>query len=125
MNPETKSNGPHRVIGKPSRRVDARAKVTGSTQFADDLSVPRMLHCKLLRSKLPHARIRRVDTSRALQAPDVVLVLTGAEFPIPFGILPVSEDEHALCTDKVRFVGDPVAAVIARSEEAGPPIGRF
>src|SRR5205814_4563253 len=65
---------------------------------------------------LPHARILRLDASRALAHPGVLLVLTGADFPIPYGILPVSQDEHALAVDRVRFVGDPVAAVIARDE---------
>ncbi|RMH39619.1 MAG: aldehyde oxidase [Deltaproteobacteria bacterium] len=106
-----------KVIGKRRRRVDGRAKVTGKTLFADDLSLPRMLHCKLLRSHLPHARIRSIDTSKAEAHPGVKLVLTGAHFPIPYGILPVSEDEHALQPDRVRFVGDPYAAVIADSEE--------
>src|SRR6185295_1451688 len=104
------------LIGKPRRRVDARAKVTGQTKFADDLMLPRMLHCKLLRSTVPHARIVRIDASRALAHPGVHLVMTGRDFPIPYGILPVSQDEHALAVDRVRFVGDPVAAVIARDE---------
>jgi len=104
------------TIGKPRRRVDARAKVTGQTRFADDLMLPRMLHCKLLRSALPHARIVRIDVTRAAAHPGVALVLTGDDFPIPYGILPVSQDEHALARDRVRFVGDPVAAVIARDE---------
>ena len=104
------------IIGAPRRRVDARAKVTGQTRFADDLALPRMLHCKLLRSTVPHARILRIDFSKALAHPGVHLVLTGRDFPIPYGILPVSQDEHALATDRVRFVGDPVAAVIARDE---------
>lgn len=105
-----------KVVGKARRRVDARAKVTGQTRFADDLAFPRMLFAKLLRSRLPHARIVRMDTAAAAAAPGVELVLTGADFPIAFGILPVSQDEHALCQDRVRYVGDPVAAVIARSE---------
>jgi 4-hydroxybenzoyl-CoA reductase subunit alpha len=104
------------IIGTPRRRVDARAKVTGQTRFADDLALPRMLHCKLLRSTVPHARIVRIDFSKALAHPGVHLVLTGRDFPVPYGILPVSQDEHALATDRVRFVGDPVAAVIARDE---------
>ncbi len=104
------------TIGKPRRRVDARAKVTGQTRFADDLMLPRMAHCKLLRSSVPHARIRRIDTSRAAAHPGVYLVLTGRDFPVSYGILPVSQDEHALAVDRVRFVGDPVAAVIARDE---------
>jgi 4-hydroxybenzoyl-CoA reductase subunit alpha len=104
------------VIGKPRRRVDGRAKVTGQTRFADDVMLPRMVHCKLLRSPVPHARIVRIDTTRAASNPGVHLVLTGDSFPISYGVLPVSHDEHALCPDKVRFVGDPVAAVIARDE---------
>jgi 4-hydroxybenzoyl-CoA reductase subunit alpha len=105
-----------RLIGQPRRRVDGRAQVTGQTRFADDIMLPRMLHCRLLRSSLPHARITHIDTSRAEQAEGVSLVLTGDAFPTPYGILPVSHDEHALCRDVVRFVGDPVAAVIARDE---------
>jgi len=104
------------VIGVPRRRIDARAKVTGQTRFADDISLPRMAHCKLLRSPHPHARITKIDTSRARAYPGVYLVLTGKDLPIPYGILPVSQDEHALCTDHVRHVGDAVAAVIAREE---------
>ena len=105
-----------RVIGKPLRRVDGRAKVTGQTRFADDLALPGMLHMKLLRSTVPHARILSVDGTGAAALAGVKLVLTGRDFPIPFGILPVSQDEHALCTDTVRFVGDPVAAVVASDE---------
>jgi 4-hydroxybenzoyl-CoA reductase subunit alpha len=105
-----------KIIGKARRRVDARAKVTGQTRFADDLMLPRMLHCRLLRSTVPHAEIVRIDTSRALAHPGVHLVLTGKDFPIPYGILPVSQDEHALAVDRVRFVGDPVAAIVARDE---------
>jgi CO/xanthine dehydrogenase Mo-binding subunit len=106
------------IIGKPRRRVDGRAKVTGQTRFADDVMLPRMVHCKLLRSTVPHARITRIDASRALARPGVLLVLTGRDFPISYGILPVSQDEHALCIDRVRFVGDPVAAVAAIDEDA-------
>src|SRR5207247_9525596 len=105
-----------KVVGAPRRRADGPAKVTGQTKFADDLMLPRMVHCKLLRSTIPHARIVRIDVSRARAHPGVYLALTGADFPIPYGILPVSQDEHALATDRVRFVGDPVAAVIARDE---------
>ena len=106
----------HRIVGTPRRRVDARAKVTGQTRFADDLFFPRMLHGRLLRSPHPHARIVSIDTARAEMAPGVHLVLTGRSFPITYGVLPVSHDEHALCPDLVRFVGDPVAAVIATDE---------
>jgi len=105
-----------RVIGVPRRRVDGRAKVTGQTRFADDIFLPRMAHCKLLRSPHPHARILKIDVSRAMAHPGVYLVLTGKDLPIQYGILPVSQDEQALCVDHVRHVGDPVAAVVAREE---------
>src|SRR5216117_890169 len=106
------------VVGKPFRKVDARAKCTGQTKFADDIFLPRMLYCRILRSHLPHALIKSIDLSKALALPGVLAVLTGKDLPIPYGILPVSQDEHALCIDKVRFVGDPVAAVAATTEEA-------
>src|SRR5436190_9147988 len=107
---------PMKVIGIPRRRVDGRAKATGQTRFADDVVLPRMVHAKLLRSPVPHARIERLDAARAAALPGVHLVLTGNDLPIPYGILPVSQDEHALAIDRVRFVGDPVAAVVARDE---------
>ncbi|HET7790924.1 MAG TPA: molybdopterin cofactor-binding domain-containing protein [Gemmatimonadales bacterium] len=107
-----------RVVGKAHRKVDATAKVTGETLFADDLALPRMLFGKLLRSPHPHARVLSVNVEAAARAPGVLAVLTGRDLPVPFGILPVSQDEHALALDKVRFVGDPVAAVAATSEEA-------
>ncbi|HEU4834716.1 MAG TPA: molybdopterin cofactor-binding domain-containing protein, partial [Pyrinomonadaceae bacterium] len=105
------------VIGKPFRKVDARAKCVGQTKFADDIVLPRMLFCKILRSHLPHALIKNIDVSKALALPGVFAVVTGKDFPIPYGILPVSQDEHALCVDKVRFIGDPVAAVAAIDED--------
>lgn len=105
-----------RVIGVPRRRVDARAKVTGQTRFADDITLPRMAFCKLLRSPHPHARIRSINISRAAAHPGVYLVLTGKDLRIKYGVLPVSQDEQALCFDHVRYVGDPVAAVVAREE---------
>jgi 4-hydroxybenzoyl-CoA reductase subunit alpha len=105
------------VIGEPLAKVDAAAKVSGQTVFADDVVLPRMAFAKLLRSPHPHARILSVDASRAAAMPGVFATLVGSELPIPFGILPVSQDEHALCISKVRFVGDPVAAVAAVDEE--------
>ncbi|HEY6928218.1 MAG TPA: molybdopterin cofactor-binding domain-containing protein [Thermoanaerobaculia bacterium] len=109
---------PTRVVGRPYPKVDAAAKVAGVTKFADDFFLPRMLHCKILRSKLAHALVKRVDAAPALAFPGVVAVATGRELPIAFGILPVSQDEHVLAVDKVRYVGDPVAAVAATSEDA-------
>src|SRR4051812_6524537 len=105
------------IVGKPRRRVDARAKVTGQLRYADDLSLPRMLFAKLLRSPHPHAVVQNVDAEKASQHPGVHLVLTGADFPVPFGIMPVSVDEYPLARERVRYVGDPVAAVIAVDEQ--------
>ncbi len=107
-----------RVVGSSVRKVDGLSKCAGVTKFADDIVLPRMLFCKLHRSPVPHARIVRVNTSKAAKMPGVLAVLTGKDLPIPFGILPVSQDEHALCLDKVRLVGDPVAAVAAVDEDA-------
>jgi 4-hydroxybenzoyl-CoA reductase alpha subunit len=106
-----------KVVGKALRKVDARQKVTGQTPFADDLSAPRMVYMKLLRSTEPHARIVSIDTSKAEAMPGVVGVLRGEELPILFGILPVSQDEHTLAFEKVRFVGDPIIAIAALDEE--------
>src|SRR5712691_10732601 len=112
------NNGkPLNVVGKPFRKVDARAKCTGQTKFADDIVLPRMLYCKILRTHLPHALIKNINVSKALATPGVMAVITGKDLPIPYGILPVSQDEHALCIDKVRFIGDPVAAVAAIDED--------
>jgi len=104
------------VVGKARRRVDGRAKVTGQLRFADDLALPRMLHCKLLRSPHPHALVESIDVEGARRHPGVHLVLTKQDFPVPFGIMPVSIDEFPL-TDHARHVGDPVAAVIAVDEQ--------
>jgi 4-hydroxybenzoyl-CoA reductase subunit alpha len=106
-----------KVVGRPLARVDAAAKVTGVAVYADDLHLPRMLHCRILRSPHPHARILSVDASAARRIPGVKAVLTGHDLPIRFGILPVSQDERALEFEKVRYVGDPVAAVAAVEEE--------
>ncbi|HEV2829310.1 MAG TPA: hypothetical protein VGW76_17060, partial [Pyrinomonadaceae bacterium] len=108
---------PLKIVGKPFRKVDARAKCTGQTKFADDIVLPRMLFCKILRSHLPHALIKNIDTSKAAALPGVFAIITGKDLPISYGILPVSQDEHALSIDKVRFVGDPVAAVAAIDED--------
>src|SRR3989475_2158091 len=106
------------VIGRSLPKIDAWAKVTGETKFADDMALPRMAHGKLLRSPHPHARIRGIDTSRAAALPGVYAVITGNDLPrVKFGILPVSQDEEALCIEKVRMVGDAVAAVAAVDEE--------
>jgi 4-hydroxybenzoyl-CoA reductase alpha subunit len=105
------------VIGHPQPKIDALRHVTGETRYADDLALPRMIYGKLLRSVYPHARILGIDASRALALPGVCAVITGTDLPIKYGIMPSTQDEEALCVDRVRFVGDPVAAVAALDEE--------
>src|ERR1043165_817067 len=104
------------IIGKRTAMVDAAEKTTGAGKYTDDLSVPGMLVGKILHSPYPHARIRSIDTSRAKALPGVVAVVTGSDAPTTYGILPIGHDEHALCTDKVRYVGDNVACVAAVDE---------
>lgn len=104
------------VIGKSVAFVDAAEKTTGSGKYTDDLSLPGMLIGKILHSPHPHARIKRIDASKALALEGVVAVVTGQDAPNKYGILPVGHDETALAVDKVRYVGDNVACVVAVNE---------
>ncbi|MCU1271060.1 MAG: hcrA [Acidobacteriaceae bacterium] len=104
------------IIGKPIAMVDAAGKTTGAGKYTDDLSLPGMLTGKILHSPHPHARIKRIDASRAEKLDGVVAVVVGSDAPNPYGILPVGHDEHALAVDKVRYVGDNVACVAAEDE---------
>jgi len=105
------------IIGKSIPRVEGLSKATGKAEYTSDLSFPGMLFCRLLRSPHAHAKIVGIDCSAVLAFPGVVEVMTGSELLVSFGVLPVTEDEHALAHDKVRYVGDPVAAVVAVDEE--------
>ncbi len=107
-----------KVVGKRLPRVDAVPRVTGRAVYADDIVLPRTLHCRILRSPHPHARILSVDASAARRMPGVKAVITGQDLPVKFGILPVTQDERALEHEKVRYVGDPIAAVAATDEES-------
>jgi 4-hydroxybenzoyl-CoA reductase alpha subunit len=104
------------VVGKRNLKYDWPGKLTGAAKYTDDLKLPRMIYGRLLRSPYPHAQVLRVDTSRAERLPGVFAVLTGKDLPIKYGILPSSQDENALAVDRVRYVGEPVAAVAAVDE---------
>ena len=104
------------IIGKPIAMVDAAGKTTGAGKYTDDLSLPGMLVGKILHSPYPHARIKRIDTSRAQAIEGVVAIAIGQDAPKTYGILPVGHDENALAVDKVRYVGDNVACVVAIDE---------
>lgn len=109
--------GEFRHVGRPQRKVDGLAKATGAAQYTDDLSLPGMLHAKTLRSPHAHARLRAVEAAEARRLPGVLAVITGQDLPVRYGILPWTQDETALAVDRVRFVGDPVAAVAAVDED--------
>jgi 4-hydroxybenzoyl-CoA reductase subunit alpha len=106
----------YNVVGQPMRKVDGLSKSTGQALYTDDISLPRMLHCKILRSPHAHARIVSIDASAALAMPGVVAVITGQDMPVKYGVIPWTHDEYPLCLDKARFIGDGVAAVAATDE---------
>ena len=103
-------------IGTRLPKSDGVAKADGSGIYADDISLPRMLHAKILRSPHAHARIRGIDLSAAEAHPGVVATLVGAELPVKYGVIPWTQDETALAVEKVRHVGDAVACVAAVDE---------
>ncbi len=106
------------VVGTRVPMLDAALKVKGTALFTDDLILPGMLHGKVLRSPLPHAKILHIDTSKAEKLPGVKGVVTGRDIPDRmYGIVPKAKDEHALAREKVRYIGDDVAAVCAIDPE--------
>lgn len=109
--------GEFRVVGRPLRKVDGLAKATGQAQYTDDIALPGMLHAKTLRSPHAHARIVSIDTARASALPGVHAVITGRDLPERYGVIPWTPDETALAVDRVRFIGDEVAAVAAVDED--------
>jgi CO/xanthine dehydrogenase Mo-binding subunit len=106
-----------KIVGTPARRVDAVEKVTGRAQYITDLRLPGMAYAKLWRSPLPHARIGRITKDAALACPGVLAVVTAADLtgcePL-YG--PAYKDTPILAADRVRYAGEPVAAVVAETE---------
>jgi CO/xanthine dehydrogenase Mo-binding subunit len=109
--------GKHKIIGKSERRVDSWGKVTGRAKFAEDYSMGHQLWGAVLRSKYPHALIHSIDVSAALKLPGVEAVLTAGDIPGSkvFGI--VLKNQQILAEDRVRYLGDGVALVGARTRE--------
>jgi len=105
------------VVGKPLPRVDGKSKLTGQAKFTTDVVLPGMLHGKLLRSPLPHAKILSIDTSKAEKLPGVAAVITGKDtWGIRYGFVDTPNypaEERPIAEDKVRFIGETVAAVVA------------
>jgi 4-hydroxybenzoyl-CoA reductase subunit alpha len=106
-----------RVIGRRNRKIDGYGKVTGATVYTDDMVLPGLLHGKILRSPHPHARIVSIDTAEAAALPGVHAVVTGRDMPVTYCVIPWTRDEYPLCLDRVRYIGDGVAAVAAVDEE--------
>ena len=109
------------IIGKRVPRVDAKVKATGEARYTADLKLPGMLYGMILRSPLPHARILNIDTSKAERLPGVKAAITGKDTPgITYGLWRLRSefmDELPLAIDKVRYIGDEVAAVAAIDED--------
>ena len=108
---------PLKIIGKPERRVDVLGKVTGTAKFADDYNVPHQLYGKVLRAKHPHAKIVSINTSKAKKLDGVEAVLTARDIPgaNEFGV--VVKNQAILARDKVRYLGDGIALVAAKTRE--------
>ncbi len=109
------------IIGTDVPKTDAPAKARGSAIYTDDMKLPGMLHGRILRSPFAHALIKHIDTSKAASLPGVKCVITAEDTPkIKYGnwrLIPDTQDEYPLAVDKVRFIGDEVAAVAAVDKE--------
>lgn len=104
----------YKILNTRTPRVDAIDKVTGKAIYTDDMSLPMMLRCAVLHSPLAHAKILNIDTCRAAKLPGVKAIITGKDVSsVKYGVSPARYDETILCTDKVRYVGDEIAAVAA------------
>jgi len=107
---------PVRSIGEYVPMVDGPEKVSGRAQYTADIAAPGALVGRIYRSPYAHGEIVEVDTSAAEALPGVVAVVTGADCDVTFGVLPIAYSEHPLARDKVRYKGEPVAAVAAVDE---------
>ncbi|MBK9033728.1 MAG: molybdopterin-dependent oxidoreductase [Myxococcales bacterium] len=104
-------------VGRAHRKIDAVDRMRGVARYTDDLKLPGMLHGRIKRSPHAHARIIAIDPAPALALPGVHAVITGADLPTPYGVIPWTPDENALAVTKVCHVGDGVAAVAAVDED--------
>ncbi len=102
------------VLNTRAPRLDAPAKATGRAKYADDLSMPGMLYAAILQSPVPHAKILHIDTSKARKLPGVKRVITAKEAGlVKYGVSPARYDETLFAHEKVRYVGDEIAALAA------------
>jgi CO/xanthine dehydrogenase Mo-binding subunit len=114
----------YKYIGKSTVRIDGKAKVSGAAQFIDDLDFgPDLLFAAIVESTFAHAKINKIDTSEAEKVPGVVKIVTGKDFPFRFGLY--MHDRFIFAQDRVRFVGEQVAAVIARDAATAQKAARL
>lgn len=107
----------YKYVGQPIVRIDGEEKISGAALYADDLEFgPNLLYGEIVESTMAHAIIKSIDTREAEKVEDVVKVFTGKDFPFKFGLY--MKDRYIFAQDKVRFVGEQVAAVIARNPKA-------
>ncbi len=107
----------YKFIGKDIVRIDGREKISGAAIYGDDIDFgPNLLHAEIVSSTQAHALIISIDTSEAEKVQDVVKVFTGKDFPYKFGLY--MKDRYIFAQDKVRFYGEQVAAVVARTPQA-------
>jgi CO/xanthine dehydrogenase Mo-binding subunit len=110
----TTESGDLKIVGTSAIRIDGLDKVSGAAQFVDDMDFgPGLLHAAVVESPYAYAKIISVDTTEAEAAKGVVRVATGKDFPYKFGMY--MEDRYIFAQDYVRFVGEQVAGVVARS----------
>ena len=117
LNKEKKTQSTSSVVGVGRPYIEATKKVQGKADYADDIRLKNTLYCKFLRSPLPHAIIESIDIAEASKLEGVKYVMTGKELPEKFGVLPISQDETAMAIEKVRYIGEVVAAVAAETAD--------
>src|SRR5881628_1180929 len=105
-----------KVVGAGALRLDARGKVTGETKYGQDLFDKKFLFAKVLRAAHPHAEILGIDTRAAKKLPGVVAVFTHKDVPGTNLHGLIRRDQEALCSTKVRYLGDAIAIVVAKDE---------
>jgi CO/xanthine dehydrogenase Mo-binding subunit len=106
------------AIGRSVPMLDARARVKGEVDYMVNLRLSNMLIGKIVRSQSPHAKLLKVDTASALQVPGVVAILTGADLGANAFYGAAIKDQGVVAVDRVRYIGEPIAAIAAESEDA-------
>ena len=104
----------YNVVNSRANRVDGPAKATGRAQYIDDMNFNGQLYGALLQSPVAHAKIISIDTTKAKKLPGVKAIVTAKEAgDVKYGVSPARYDENIFCSDKVRYIGDEIAAVAA------------